>query len=270
MERSSTYILALLTAVCLWACGSRQDSGNASQENTVAVDEAVPLELTLSEVSSPEFPDSDLEMISPSESGQYSTPKIAFEYEVTNYQLGTQTLDADVKHCANSGQGQHIHLILNNQPYTAHYEPGFEMELAEGHYVALSFLSRSYHESLKQYGAYVLRQFTVGNAQTGDIDLTAAHMFYSRPKGEYKGADTKRILLDFYLVNTDLSLDGNTVKATINGQEFTIDKWAPYFIEGMPMGENTIKLELMDASGSMVPGPYNSVERTITLLPDSA
>lgn len=31
------------------------------------------------------------------------------------------------------------------------------------------------------------------------------------------------------------------------------------------MGENTIKLELIGEDGKVLPGPYNSVERTITL-----
>ncbi|MDE0471265.1 MAG: phosphopeptide-binding protein, partial [Ekhidna sp.] len=57
----------------------------------------------------------------------------------------------------------------------------------------------------------------------------------------------------------------NKVKATINGNEFMIEEWVPYYIEGMPMGENTIKLELIDAEGNLIEGPFNVVERTITL-----
>jgi hypothetical protein len=90
-------------------------------------------------------------------------------------------------------------------------------------------------------------------------------MFYSRPKGEYTGEETKRVMLDFYLVNTDLSPEGNKVRATVNGTEFMLDRWLPYAIEGLPMGEITIKLELLDSEGKVLPGPYNSVERTITL-----
>ncbi|MDQ3395208.1 MAG: phosphopeptide-binding protein, partial [Bacteroidota bacterium] len=107
--------------------------------------------------------------------------------------------------------------------------------------------------------------FRVGNAEAQPIDLNAPHMFYSRPKGEYEGEDTKRIMLDFYLVNTELSNKGNKVRATINGQEFIIDKWQPYGVEGLPMGENTFKLELLDANNNLIQGPYNSVTRTITL-----
>lgn len=229
-----------------------------------------PVQVSLAAVTSPDFPDAALEMLLPQESANYPEGNIAFEYNVKNYQLGDQTLDADVKQCANSAQGQHIHLILNNEPYSAHYTANFEKELPAGHYVALSFISRSYHESLKHYGAYNLRQFTVGSVEDTELaDLNAPHLFYSRPKGTYKGADTEKILLDFYLINTELSADGNKVRATINGESFTIDQWAPYFIEGLPMGESTIKLELLDENGVQIPGPFNTVERTITLTEDA-
>ena len=91
-------------------------------------------------------------------------------------------------------------------------------------------------------------------------------LFYSRPKGEYKGADTKAILLDFYVVNTTLAKDGYKVQANVNGQDFMLDEWRPYQITGLPRGENVIKLTLMDANGNAVSGENTSVERKIMLI----
>jgi hypothetical protein len=206
-----------------------------------------------------------LEWNAPGEGAALQAGEVGYNFTVVNYQLSTQTPDADMKMCANSAEGQHIHLILNNEPYTAHYEANFAKDMQAGSYVALAFLSRSYHESIKHPDAYVLRQFTVGDGEPKDVDLTAPHMFYSRPKGTYSGPDVKKILLDFYLVNTDLSEDGYKVRATINGQEFMITEWLPQFVEGLPMGENTFKLELLDGEGNLVDSPFNPVERTITL-----
>ena len=62
----------------------------------------------------------------------------------------------------------------------------------------------------------------MGDGKESTVDLTTPHMFYSRPKGEYKGSDTKRVILDFYLANTLLSLEGNKVKATINSNADTL------------------------------------------------
>ena len=92
-------------------------------------------------------------------------------------------------------------------------------------------------------------------------------LFYSRPKDTYTGKDARVIMLDFYLVNTVLEEGGNQVRATINGTEFMLDKWLPYMMEGLPAGENTVKLELVNASGTMIPGPFNSVTRTFTVAP---
>jgi hypothetical protein len=64
-----------------------------------------------------------------------------------------------------------------------------------------------------------------------------------------------------------LSPEGNKVRATINGSEFMLDQWLPYMMEGLPAGQNTVKLELVDASGTVIPGPFNSVTRTFTLQP---
>ena len=260
--------LLITSAFAIAACSAEkkaegEDTTVVDSTEVVVEDEPV-AEIIISPVEdSPIFEGAKLTMKTPSEKAASGTVK--FSYDVENYELAAQTSDATVKQCANSGKGQHIHLILNNQPYSAHYEAAFEKELEDGHYVALSFLSRSYHESIKEDGAAVVTQFTVGETDAEPADLSAPHMFYSRPKGTYTGADTKKLLLDFYLVNTTLAADGNKVRATINGQEFMIDQWTPYFVEGLPMGENTFKLELLDKDGQPIPGPFNSVERTVTL-----
>jgi hypothetical protein len=255
---------SLFSIILMIACGP----GNRSGENQTASDmeSQADKEILVSPVTdSPEFPDAILEMNDPDEFARLEPGNLQFSYDVTNYELRAQTSDADSKNCANSADGQHIHLILNNQPYTAHYEPSFEQEVNPGHYVALSFLSRSYHESIKTPEAYVLRQFTVGNAEAEEVDLNGPLLFYSRPKGSYSGEDTHKILLDFYLVNCDLSQDGYKVRATINGHEFMFNEWVPYFVEGLPMGENEFIIELLDADGNLVDSPFNRTERTITL-----
>jgi hypothetical protein len=221
--------------------------------------------LTPSEPST-EFPDAAItkfKLQNDSDSTRYS-------FEMKNYVLGNQTADASAKLCANSAKGQHIHLILNNGPYEAWYTPSFSKKLAEGHYVSMTFLSRSYHESIKSSKTYELKQYNVGKdagTKNNDIDLKAPMLFYSRPKGEYTGKDTRKVLLDFFLVNTSLKANGNRVRATINGKEFMITDWKPYYIEGLPMGESTVKLELLDKDNKPVTCDkmFQTVERKITL-----
>ena len=183
-----------------------------------------------------------------------------FSFDVNQYELGMQTLKDFDYQLANSAKGQHIHFIVNNGPYSAHYEDNFTKNLEKENNVILAFLSRSYHESVKNKNAFVLTQLGENK-----IDLNSEFLFYSRPKGTYKGKDTEKLLLDFYLVNTDISKDGNKVRATIEGTEFIIDEWAPFYIEGLPKGEINIKLELIDSSGSLIETPFNSSVRKVIL-----
>ena len=183
-----------------------------------------------------------------------------FSFDVISYELGIQTLKNFDYQLANSAKGQHIHFIVNNNPYSAHYSEKFSKKLEGDSNVILAFLSRSYHESVKNKNAFVLTQ--VGEDK---IDLNKEFLFYSRPKGTYEGLDTEYLLLDFYLVNTEISSNGNKVKATIMNTEFIIDEWAPYYIKGLPKGEIKIKLELIDVSGNLIDTPFNPSERTVIL-----
>lgn len=183
-----------------------------------------------------------------------------FSFNIENYDLGVQTSKNFDYQLANSAKGQHIHFIVNNGPYSAHYTDSFSKGFEKESNVILAFLSRSYHESVKNKDAYILTQ--VGES---DIDLENEFLFYSRPKGTYKRADTENLLLDFYLVNTEISKNGNKVRATIQDTEFIIDEWAPYYIKGMPKGEINIKLELIDSSGNLIKTPFNPSIRNVIL-----
>ena len=214
-------------------------------------------EISITKVSgSPEYANAKISLAQPS----ILDEGYEFIFNVIDYKLGLQTLKDFEYNLANSAKGQHIHFIVNNGPYSAHYENLFTKELKDSTNVILAFLSRSYHESVKNPNAFVLTQ--VGEKQ---VDLDRELLFYSRPKGTYKGVDTEKLLLDFYLVNTEISKNGNKVRATIQDKEFIIDEWAPYYIEGLSKGEVKIKLELIDSSGSLIDTHFNPSERTIIL-----
>ena len=184
-----------------------------------------------------------------------------FSFEVDNYELGEQTEKDFDYQLANSEKGQHIHLIINNDPYYAKYSNNFSQLLNNNNNVILAFLSRSYHESVKNENAYFITQIGEGDS----IDLSKELLFYSRPKGKYTGESTKKVLLDFYLINTKISPDGNKVRATIEETEFLIDEWSSYYIEGLPNGQISIKLELIDNDGELIKAPFNPSERIVTL-----
>ncbi|MFT4834581.1 MAG: hypothetical protein ACJA2C_000360 [Marinoscillum sp.] len=254
-----TYFLPLIILAA--SCGPTKKTS----EETAATEEPAKKYNVYKAPESPQFPESVLTKNDVTVIAKDSTYAVDFNFDVTGFELGVQTSDAETRGIANSGKGQHIHFIVNNGPYSAHYMPGVSNELTAGNYVILAFLSRSYHESVKSAGAYYIQNLTVGEVEPVEADLTTQHLFFSRPKGTYVGADTEKLMLDFYLLNTTISPDGNKVKATINGEEYMITEWAPYYVEGLEKGTVTIKLELIDKDGNAIPGPFNIVERTVTL-----
>ena len=240
------------------------DSSDTSEE----IEQVEPITISKLE-GSPAYADSDLVLDSPANTTIAESGEIDFNFTVNNYELGAQTQSSNAEKLANSGKGQHIHFILNNEPYSAHYEPAFKKEIPNGVHHLVAFLSRSYHESVKNENSVVVRKMEIGpDAEDSiGIDVEAPTLIYSRPKGTYSGKDTQNLMLDFFVLNTTLSPDGNKVKATINGEEFMLTEWTPYVINGLPMGEVTIELELIDGEGNFIEGPFNKVTRTVTLQP---
>lgn len=201
--------------------------------------------------------------------------------------------------------GNHIHVILDNQPYEAYYNLDREFELRnveDGGHTLRVFPSRPWHESYKNEGAFQMVKFTVrnGGADTtkpattnsgqpmsnvntaptpegkdmqpstaGPVDPSKPLLTYSRPKGEYKGPDADAIMIDFWLANAKLTGDGGAyrVRYTIDGDAAKfIDKWEPIWLSGWTEGKHSIKLELVDKDGNVVDnGGYNSTTREITV-----
>lgn len=251
----------------LSSCNNSADN-SASQK---ASDSASVSAMTIEPMtSSPKFPDATLSVASLTATMKgKDSATVTIKYNVGNYQLTGQTEDAAHKGCSNSKEGQHIHFILNNQPYVALYQPEntFVVPVGQPQYL-LSFLSRSYHESVKAPKAGVLLHFSVdkGGKVNKLADPETPMLFYSRPKGEYAGADAQNILLDFYVYHADLGKNA-LVKATVNDTTFSIDKWQAYFIKNAPEGDLNISLQLTDTGGHPLSGDNTSVSRTVKVTP---
>jgi hypothetical protein len=239
----------------LFACKNQK-----TEETPTAIDTKTDsIKYTLTPFNtSHEFPDATLKSI------DYKGGKFMAEIGGTTYKLGEQTPDAPQKQCANSAEGQHLHLIVDTEPYVAKYTASFDHEIPDGEHYVLTFLSRSYHESIKTDAAHKAVKATVKNKGFDKVENVQGPMlFYSRPKGMYTGEDKKKVMLDFYLVNADMA--SYKVEADINGEKHMIDEWQPYYIEGLPDGDNTIKLSLLDSAGQLVNVPLNPVSRTFQL-----
>ncbi|MDQ1708575.1 MAG: hypothetical protein QOJ88_1786 [Pyrinomonadaceae bacterium] len=164
-----------------------------------------------------------------------------------------------------TGKGNHVHVILDNQPYEAYYELGQPFELRNvvaGKHTLRVFPSRPWHESFKNDGAFQLVAFTVkgggdaskptttnsgqtmaknnsspvttppregkdvASSTAGEVDPTKPLLTYSRPKGEYKGEDSDPIMIDFWLSNAKLQGDGGEFRV-----RYIVDDNEPKFLD---------------------------------------
>src|ERR671921_113180 len=76
-----------------------------------------------------------------------------------------------------TGMGNHIHVILDNQPYEAYYELGRPFELrnvAEGAHTIRVFASRPWHESYKNDGSFQMVSFNVKGGGDASKPTTTA------------------------------------------------------------------------------------------------
>ncbi len=228
-----------------------------------------------------------LKIIEPAADATISSSTVRVKLELSGDLKGYKPhMDMETK------TGNHVHVILDNQPYEAYYNLEREFELrnvTDGPHTLRVFPSRPWHESYKNDGAFQMVKFTVKNgggdpakpatadgqpmsnvaantastpegkemvsSEAGAVDPKKPLLTYSRPKGEYSGPDAEAIMIDFWLSNVKLTGDGgdHRIRYTIDGTETKfIDKWAPIWISGLREGSHMFQLELIDSNSQLV------------------
>ncbi len=198
-------------------------------------------------------------------------PKLEVLFDLQNYVVGKDE----------AGKGQHLHLIVDNEPYQAIYDvtTGVALDpklLTKGTHVLRAFPSAGpkdekgalHHESRKNDGAFAWVRFHVG-AKGGDLagtfDPAKPLLTYSRPKGEYfvGSPEHGKFMVDWYLTNVTLSKEGYHVAVTLDGKKLgDYAEWKPVVLEKSPeVGDHVIKVELLDRDDKAVTGPFNATER---------
>jgi hypothetical protein len=263
--------LALFTAGC-----AKKADQNAQNPDSTATASKVEVKIVPADPS-PVFPDARLEIVSPKE-GQVlknANDSVKVVMKVTGMDLAKPTDGDSTKGIAYSKQGQHVHVIIDSKPYMADYKNGEPFNvgvLAPGEHTIRAFPSRSWHESVKESGAFATRTFYVGSGpEKGATDslaatLKAPMLTYSRPKGTYSADEGKKLLLDFFVSSAKLSPTDYKVAVAVDAFAIdTLTDWKPYYITGLTSGKHSISLQLLDAKGAPVSGMYNSPLGELTI-----
>ena len=203
--------------------------------------------------------------------------KVEVLFDLRNYEIGM--VDA-------GKNGQHLHLIVDNEPYKAIYDVSNAITLdpkllTEGTHVLRAFPSAGpkdahgavEHESRKNPGAYAWVRFHVKHkgGPLAEFDASAPLLTYSRPKGEYKvgSPNQTRFLVDFYVNNAKLGKGDYSVVASLDGKKIgEYFEWTRIFADTPPAaGDHVMTLELFDREGKAVAGPFNKTERKFKVVP---
>lgn len=114
-----------------------------------------------------------LKIVSPAEGSTIASSTVPVKLDLSGDLKGYKPgMDPETK------MGNHIHVILDNQPYEAYYNidgSAFELRnVADGEHTLRVFASRPWHESYKNDGTFQMVKFTVknGNANTNQPATT--------------------------------------------------------------------------------------------------
>ena len=251
-------IILVAISIVLTACATPTNTNTSTVSNSAA--NATPTSQALSVVDTPQRIKDlmaargeqdqaapSLRIVEPASNATVNSSTVKVKLEISGDLKGyTPHMDEATK------TGNHIHVILDNQPYEAYYNLDREFELrnvSDGEHTLRVFPSRPWHESYKNNGAFQMVKFTVRNgggdankpattnsgqqmsnansnanaaptpegkemqnSTAGAVDPTKPLLTYSRPKGEYKGTDADPIMIDFWLANAQLKDDGGTYR----------------------------------------------------------
>src|SRR5437016_7992358 len=162
------FFSCVLYVLLLSSCRTNNENGNTTATTTVSP--PVAQELTL--VSRP--PAIDQEMKQRGEQDQ-AKPVLRVISPANHSKINGSTVDVRLDLSGDlkgykphkdpaSGKGNHIHVILDNQPYEAYYELDQPFELRNvtaGKHTLRVFASRPWHESYKNEGCFQMVEFTV-------------------------------------------------------------------------------------------------------------
>ncbi|MEO6326702.1 MAG: hypothetical protein ABIT01_20435 [Thermoanaerobaculia bacterium] len=200
---------------------------------------------------------------------------VEIKFEIKNYEIFQDPI---------TKTGQHVHVILDNQPYFADYDiskPWLFKNVPAGTHTIRAFPSRPWHESIKEPGAFAMVTFHVGEKDGKNTPVAGVPLLtYSRPKGKYGKDEAAKVMLDFYVTGCQIAEesvpDSCRVRYKLDDQpEMTLTKWAPVWWEGLGVGKHSYVIGLTRGGKVVENGSFNlvkpsfEVEATNSMAPGS-
>jgi len=251
LSRLAPMACALCFAATLAGCSSDMNANNASNANAAASPAATPSP-AVQTLTLVERPQKIKDMMSQRGEEDTAKPSLKFVEPREGATINGSTvklklaLAGDLKGYKPhkdlaTGMGNHIHVILDNQPYEAYYnldEPFELRNVSEGQHTLRVFASRPWHESYKNDGSFQMVAFTVkGGGDASRPTTTATGEKMSDNKSATANANTKSS------VNAPMPAPAETPRPTPEGKDMqatnagSVDRSKPLLTYSRPKGE---------------------------------
>jgi len=242
---SLLFVLCALVAVVWMGCTTAdQGNGNTTATTNVAPPSASPSPQNLSVV---ERPQKIKDMMGARGEQDQAQPVLKFVEPREGASVNGSTvnvkldLSGDLKGYKpmkdpSTGMGNHIHVILDNEPYEAYYDLSQPFELrnvVEGKHTLRVFASRPWHESYKNDGSFQMVTFTVkggGDASKPTTTGTGEKMSDNKNTGASRNAANANLANS----NTGATREGKEMKESHAGE---VDAKKPLLTYSRPKGE---------------------------------
>ncbi len=191
------------------------------------------------------------------ELGGFLYARQELKFDTRGFVLGTKTPGAEQRPSRRINKGNHMRAVIDDSIDVFDYDNNIKNPLTDGRHQVTAFISRSYHESVKNPKAVIAQKFELKNAQMiRNEKITEAILAYNAPTGDFEGDNAENIVFDFFIANTQISPKGNKVRLSIDQkQEFFVYEWKAYYIHGLSSGEHLIEIELLNSQGQRLYGP---------------
>lgn len=190
-----------------------------------------------------------------------------FDFTIANFQLGEETPGTSGLPCAQDPSGQHIRMIIDDQPAVKYTQPKFRHELSDGEHYMVTFLTTSYGESVKVQNAARIAKIVAKDNNFTAMENISQPMIFLNMTDEpiQQAAAGEGVLLDFFLINGALGVE-YSVQVILDGSTIAVNNWQPYLMRNLSPGEHQLELRLLGRTGELVNSPYNPVKRSFSII----
>lgn len=250
--KNSSLVLLPIFFLSIISCGTEKSETSEVPVDNLDMDTEKMAVLNFENLEVLAYPDAIIEMYSPLGNENFKEGPVPFEFNIKNYPFHDDP------------KGFLLRLSINGDNPVSYHVPIFKRELNTGTYRAVAFLIDPQGISLKEFGNYVDRDFSIGNSQPFP-ESDEPYMVFNLPDNNQVFSTGEDVIVDLLLIGGDLKEDRLKFIVSVNGQEHEMKDLSPLKIGNLGPGEHEVNVKLVRENGEELTGIFSSGKRNITV-----